>query len=57
MFFTPLYGVGIQDVPKLAKKLPQIRKKKKTIFFFFFLGVIDPLKRFLHLKMLNYAPK
>jgi hypothetical protein len=21
MFFTPLYGVGIQDVPKLAKKI------------------------------------
>jgi hypothetical protein len=53
MVFTPLYGVGMQDVPKLAKKITQ----KKKIFFFFFLGVIDPLKRFLHLKMLNSAPK
>jgi hypothetical protein len=33
---------------KLApKKLAQI----------IFLGVIDPLKRFLHIKMLNSAPK
>jgi hypothetical protein len=57
MFFTPLYGVGIQDVPKLAKKNdPKLEEKKKKIFFFF-LGVIDPLKRFLHLKMLNSAPK
>jgi hypothetical protein len=47
MFFTPLYGVGIQDVPKLAKKITP----------HFFLGVIDPLKRFLHLKMVNSAPK
>jgi hypothetical protein len=45
MFFTPLYGVGIQVVPKLGKEI------------FFFLGVIDPLMRFLHLKMLNSAPK
>jgi hypothetical protein len=29
MFFTPLYGVRIQDVPKLApQKCPQISNKK-----------------------------
>jgi hypothetical protein len=46
--FSHRYMVkGIQDVRKLAKKIsPNCFK-----------GVIDPLKRFLHLKMLNSNPK
>jgi hypothetical protein len=53
MFFTPLYGVRNTGCPQIStKKFPQISNKT-----FFFLDVIDPLKRFLHLKMLNSAPK
>jgi hypothetical protein len=58
MFFTPLYGVRNTGCPQISKKnYPKLEKKNKKFNFFFFLGVIDPLKRFLHLKMLNSAPK
>jgi hypothetical protein len=44
--------------PNYQKNYPKLEEeKKKKNLFKFFLGVIDPLKRFLHLKMLNYAPK
>jgi hypothetical protein len=60
MFFTPLYGVRNTGCPQISqKKYPKLeeKKRKKEKKFKFCLGVIDPLKRFLHLKMLNSAPK
>jgi hypothetical protein len=57
MLFTPLYGVRNTGCPQIStKKFPQIYSPPKN-YLNFFLVVIDPLKRFLHLKMLNYAPK
>jgi hypothetical protein len=68
MFFTPLYGVRNTGCPQIyskkkmspnliSKKRKKEKKKKMYFIFIFYLGVIDPLKRFLHLKMLNSAPK
>jgi hypothetical protein len=52
MFFTPLYSVRNTGCPQISKEnYPKLEEN------FFFLGVIDPLKRFLHLKMINSAPK
>jgi hypothetical protein len=56
MFFTPLYGVRNTGCPQIStQKISKLEKKKKKKNVF--LDVIDPLKRFLHLKMLNCAPK
>jgi hypothetical protein len=59
MFFTPLYGVRNTGCPQISpKNYPKFEEKKKEKKInFFVLGVIDPLMRFLHLKMLNSAPK